>query len=244
MPIIIPPATPASAFTKAEQVINRAYTLLGIKDPGQAMDGTMMADALDVLNTMIDSWRTEEFFVYETAECVYTMTPGQQVVTIGPGADIDTPVPLKIERGGFTRSGQMDYSFDLIDRVQYNDITMKSTGTTWPTCGYYERAYPVASLFLYPVPTGAYELHLPVWLPLSGFADLQTNYLLPPGYRRALEYSLAEELAPGLAEVPGYVTKTAAQARRNVKRVNRETPILDVPAELQVGRRFNIFSGQ
>src|SRR5690606_29570497 len=109
---------------------------------------------------------------------------------------------------------------------------------------YYERAYPVASLFLYPVPTGAYELHLPVWLPLSGFADLQTNYLLPPGYRRALEYSLAEELAPGLAEVPGYVTKTAAQARRNIKRVNRETPVLDVPVDLQHGRRFNIFSGQ
>ena len=38
MPIILPGATPESALTKAEQIINRAYSLLGIKDPGQATD--------------------------------------------------------------------------------------------------------------------------------------------------------------------------------------------------------------
>src|SRR3546814_15122707 len=132
MPIILPGGTPASAFTKAEQIINRAYTLLGIKDPGQAMDGTMMIDALDVLNTMVDSWRTEEFFVYETREYVYTMTPGQEVVTIGTGAQVDIPVPLKLARAGFARNGPMDYPFPLIDRVQDNRLVLKSPGKTWP----------------------------------------------------------------------------------------------------------------
>src|SRR3546814_14801336 len=101
MPIILPGGTPASAFTQAEQIINRAYTLLGIKDPGQAMDGTMMIDALDVLNTMVDSWRTEEFFVYETREYVYTMTPGQEGVTIDRECVVyGTRVSVRVNLGG------------------------------------------------------------------------------------------------------------------------------------------------
>jgi len=54
MPIILPPSTPASALIKAEKIINRAYTLIGIKDPEQAMDGTMMSCGQDGLNRLID----------------------------------------------------------------------------------------------------------------------------------------------------------------------------------------------
>jgi hypothetical protein len=44
---------------------------------------------------------------------------------------------------------------------------------------------------------------------------------MPPGYQRALEYSLAEELAPsyGITPLP-LLTRTAASARRNIKRQN------------------------
>ncbi|MNU46289.1 hypothetical protein D3C71_351480 [compost metagenome] len=231
-------------MTTALELINRAYTLLGVKDPGQALDGTMVGDALDVLNTMIDSWRTEEFFVYQVNELVYSMSPNQQTVTIGPGMQIDTPVPLKIERGVFVRSGGIDYQVAGIDRVQYAQIMLKTTGSSFPSAVFYDRAYPSGTLYFWPLPAGAYELHLPLWLQLSEFDDVKTDIQLAPGYRRALEYSLAEELAPGLVDLPASVIKTGIRARANVKRVNRETPVLDVPIDLQVGRRFNIFSGQ
>lgn len=231
-------------MTTALELINRAYTLLGVKDPGQALPGTLTVDALEVLNTMIDSWRTEEFFVYQVNELVYALAPNQQTVTIGPGQQIDTPVPLKIERGVFVRSGGIDYQIAVIDRVQYSQIVLKRTGSSYPSAVFYDRAYPFGTLFFWPLPAGAYQLHLPLWLQLSEFSDIETDIQLAPGYRRALEYSLAEELAPGLADVPVSVMKTGIRARANVKRVNRETPVLDVPIDLQVGRRFNIFSGQ
>lgn len=231
-------------MTTALELINRAYTLLGVKDPGQALDGTMVVDAMDVLNTMIDSWRTEEFFVYQVNEMVYAMSPNQQTVTIGPGQQIDTPVPLKIERGVFVRSGGIDYQVAGIDRVQYAQIMLKTTGSSFPSAVFYERAYPFGTLHFWPLPAGAYELHLPLWLQLSEFADVETDLQLAPGYRRALEYSLAEELASGLVDAPVSVIKTAIRARANVKRVNRNTPVLDVPIDLQVGRRFNIFAGR
>lgn len=231
-------------MTTALELINRAYTLLGVKDPGQALDGTMVVDALDVLNTMIDSWRTEEFFVYQVNELAYQMSPNQQTVTIGPGQQIDTPVPLKLERGVFVRSGGIDYQVAIIDRVQYAQIMLKTTGSSFPSAVFYDRAYPSGTLYFWPLPAGAYELHLPLWLRLFEFADVETDIELAPGYRRALEFSLAEELAPGLVDIPMSVIKIAIRARANVKRVNRETPVLNVPLDLQVGRRFNIFAGQ
>lgn len=230
-------------MTTALEIINRAYTLLGIKDPGQALPGTLTVDALEVLNTMIDSWRTEEFFVYQIDTKVYQMSPNQQTVTIGPGQQIDVPVPLKIERGVFVRLGGLDCQVAQIDRVQYSQIMLKTTGSSFPSAFYYNRAYPTGALYFWPLPAGSYELHLPLWSPLSEFANVETDIQLVPGYRRALEYSLAEELAPGLAETPAAVSRTAIRARANVKRINRETPVLDVPIDLRVGRRFNIFSG-
>lgn len=231
-------------MTTALEIINRAYTLLGVKDPGQALPGTMEVDALEVLNTMIDSWRTEEFFVYQVDTKVYQMSPNQQTVTIGPGQQIDVPVPLKIERGIFVRSGGIDYQVEPIDRVQYSQIMMKSTGSSFPSAVFYDRSYPYGTMYFWPLPAGSYELHLPLWSRLSEFSDVQTDIQLVPGYRRALEYSLAEELSPGLADIPAAVSRTAIRARANVKRVNRETPVLDVPLDLQVGRRFNIFAGR
>lgn len=231
-------------MTTALELINRSYTLLGVKDPGQALGGTMEVDALEVLNTMIDSWRTEEFFVYQVNDLVYALSPNQQTVTIGPGQQIDVPVPLKIERGVFVRSGGIDYQVVGIDRMQYAQIMLKTTGSSFPSAVFYDRAYPFGTLYFWPLPAGAYELHLPLWQPLTEFADLGTDLELAPGYRRAIEYSLAEELSPGLVDIPASVIKTGIRARANVKRVNRETPVLDVPLDLQVGRRFNIFAGQ
>jgi hypothetical protein len=231
-------------MTTALKLINRAYTLLGIKDPGQAVDGTLEVDALDVLNTMIDSWRTEEFFVYQINEVVYALAANQQTVTVGPGQQIDIPVPLNIEDSVFVRNGNMDYPVPQGDRESYAAIIIKTVGSTYPDMVYYNRAYPFGTLYFWPVPATALELHLPVWSPLSSFADLNTEYELPPGYERALGYSLAEEVSPGIADVPGQVTRTASMARRNVKRVNRITPTLQMPIGVPVHSRFNIFSGQ
>lgn len=229
---------------RALEIINRAYQILGVKASGEALSAGEANDGLLALNSLIDSWRTEFLYVYVIQEIVYTLTPNQQTVSIGPGADIDVPVPLKLESVPFTRSSNIDYPMRVVLRPEYESIQMKTSGASYPTLIYYDRGYPTGQLYFYPLPAGAYDLHLFLQQQLTEFADQSTDYLLPPGYKRALEYSLAEELSPGLRELSPTAVRIAVNARRVIKRSNHETPMLNIESPPSAGDRFNIFAGR
>ena len=55
-----------------------------------------------------------------------------------------------------------------------------------------------------------------------------------------MEYSLAEELAPGLRPLDPQIARGAHLARRAIRKTNVEVPLLN--ADLR-NVRFNIFSG-
>lgn len=229
---------------KALEIINRAYQILGVKATGEVLGADEANDGLHALNSLIDSWRTEFLYVYVIQELVHTLTPNQQTVSIGPGAQIDVPVPLKLESVPFNRSSNIDYPMRVVLRPEYESIQMKTSGASYPTLIYYERDYPTGLLYFYPLPAGSYELHLFLQQQLTEFVDLTTEYLLPPGYKRALEYSLAEELSPGLRELSATAMRIAANARRVLKRSNHETPLLNIESPPCAGDRFNIFAGR
>jgi hypothetical protein len=84
------------------------------------------------------------------------------------------------------------------------------------------------------------QVYLPCQVQLSAFADLVTDYSIAQGYQRALELSLAEELAMGLRDLPAVVVRNAANARRVIRRSNVEVPLLNVMPQ---NTRFNIYSG-
>jgi hypothetical protein len=120
----------------------------------------------------------------------------------------------------------------IITRAQYNSIPLKSTTSDIPSVVYYDAGVPTGNLFLYPAPSGTVELHLQMATQLSAFADLATAYSFAPGYKKALEYSLAEELAPGRRPLDPQIARIAANARRAIRRVNLEIPDLDVSSYL------------
>lgn len=232
-------------MTTAVKLIEQALGLIGVRAAGETLDGDTVTDSLQALNDLIDSWATEAFYVYQVLNHAYTLSSNQQTVTIGPGGDIDVPVPFLIASGAFTRRSGIDYPIKICGRAEYNAIIMKTSGTSWPSVGCYEREYPLAKLLLWPLPSDAYELNLPLWYRLGEFASPAEDIFLPPGYRRALTHSLAEELAPSFGREPSaLLLKNAARARANVKRVNRSTPMLQARTPMDSGERFNIYSGQ
>ncbi|MDF8361933.1 hypothetical protein [Achromobacter anxifer] len=229
---------------RALEIINRAYQILGVKATGETLGPDEIQDGMTALNDLIDSWRTEFLYVYVVQEVIHALTPNQQTVTIGPGAEIDVPVPLKLESVPFTRSSNIDYPMKVVLRPEYESIQMKTSGASYPTLVFYERNYPIGKLYFYPLPAGAYELHLFLQQQLTEFADQATEYIFPPGYRRALEYSLAEELSAGLREISPTAQRIAANARRALKRSNHITPVLNIEGLPRSGNRFNIFAGR
>ena len=225
-------------MTTAADIIDRAYSLLGFKAAGEPLSGDDADYALGVLNGMIDSWNTQRLFIVTVNEVVAT-TSGQ-TATIGPGMTFNTDRPVDVENGAFSRLAGIDYSIEWIDRVTYERIPFKTVAASFPQYAYYDAEYPTGTIYFYPVPTTSLEIHIPCQVQLLTFATLATDVFLVPGYKRALEYSLAEELAPGLRPLDPQIARGAHLARRAIRRTNVDVPLLN--ADLR-NVRFNIYSG-
>lgn len=222
----------------ALDIINRAYTLLGVKAAGESLSADDRQYALDALNALVDSWNTQRLFIVTVQEVVANVSGA--TATVGSGGTFNTTRPVDVENGAFSRVNGIDYSIDWIDRVTYERLTLKTTTSTFPQYAYFDRNLPTATVYFYPVPSAAVEIHLPLQVQLTQFADLITSYTMAPGYQRALEYSLAEELAPGIRGVDPLITRLAANARRAIRRTNVDVPQMN--ADLR-NVRFNIYAG-
>lgn len=224
-------------MTTALQIIDRAYSLLGYKAAGEVLSSDDAAYALDALNAMLDGWNTQSMSIVSVGEVVATVSGVS--ATVGSGMQFNTPRPVRVEAGSFSRVGGVDSPVELIDRETYTGIADKAASAGVPQFAYYEPSLPTAMVFFYP-PAAAVEIHLAVQTQLTAFANLATDYPLAPGYAKALQYSLAEELAPGIKELPLSIVRTAFNARRAIRRTNVNVAQLDSGIQ---NARFNIYSG-
>lgn len=226
-------------MTTSLQIINRAAEIIGYKDPDETLGGTDSANFLDVLNALVDSWNTQRLFIVSVSEVVANVSGVS--ATVGAGMTFDTPRPVRLEDGGFSRLNGVDYPLTVIDRVAYEAIALKTVASSFPQYAFYDATLPAGTVYFYPAPSAAVSVHLPFQVQLSEFADLETEYDLAPGYRRALELTLAEELAPGRGNIQPATMRQAQNARRAIRRSNVEVAQLD---GLAGDGRFNVYSGQ
>jgi hypothetical protein len=117
---------------------------------------------------------------------------------------------------------------------QYQAIFDKTTASDpeyWSFDGY-------ATVYFYPVPTSAL-ISLRTRQVFSDFADLDTDYGMPSGYKAAFSDLLAEKVANQfVGQIPVKVARDAAAARRRLLAKNMR------PAIIQPGGvRSNIITG-
>lgn len=221
-------------MTTALSILNRAAEIIGYKDADEVLSGNDASNFLGVLNSLVDSWALNRLFIYAVTELMQSVNGNG--ITIGSGGTINTTRPIGVPAGGFFRDGSTDYGFEMISRDQYAAVVNKASSTPWPQYCYYEPSLPTGKLYFYPALAGSGELHLPVEQRLASFAALTTEYTLAPGYKRALEYSLAEELFP--ARVTPKLQQLASGARRAIETF--EPGILRTGLECQQG---NVLTG-
>ena len=222
----------------ALDIIERAYSLLGFKAAGEPLSADDANYALNALNNLIDSWNTQRLYIVTVEEVVANVSGA--TATVGPGQTFNTARPVQMENGAFSRLAGVDYSIEWVDRITYERISLKTVSSSFPQYAYYDADLPTGTVYFYPVPAGSIEVHLPMQVQLTSFASLSTNLTLAPGYARALAYSLAEELAPGLKPLDPQIARNAFIARRAIRRTNVDVPLLN--ADLR-NVRFNIYSG-
>jgi hypothetical protein len=232
----------------AQTIINGALRLLQVASTDVVLTNDEANDALESLNQMIDGWSNESLMLYHVTREQFTCIPAHNPHTIGLSGDFVTSVPMNIEAATVTVNGT-DYPVLPIDYDDYAVIKLKTLQNVYPEYFYLDKASPVlANLYMYPVPSTASTINLYSRKPLTNFASLTDNLTLPPGYERALKYSLAVELAPEYQVSAGQdVIALAIAAKASLKRTNKRPLTLQIdPAALTVSgkRRFNIYTGQ
>jgi hypothetical protein len=174
-------------------LIEDALKKIHVLGSGQSMTGEQAQDALRSLNDLIESWSVEGGLVYTQTRETFNLTSAASY-TIGVGGDFNTTRPVEIV-SAYVTQGSTDYILSKYDQKQYSEISQKNIGGI-PNLYYFDNNYPLSNIFLYPTPVGATTITLYSVKPITSFASVNDVISLPAGYRRALVYNLAVELAP------------------------------------------------
>jgi hypothetical protein len=231
--------------TTANQIIGQALGLLGIRSSADPVPGADAAIAFERLNTLLDAMRVQNLYAYATQKATGTLPALTGTRTIGPAGDlVIDPRPVRLEAGCKYTSGGIDYPLRVVTLAEYEAEPFKDAPSMGPCMVHYNPSLPEGVLSFWPVAQASVTLSLVVQVQASAFADLTTDYELPPGMRRLLIYSLAEECGPDFErDVPATVSRTAANARRLFQRANHQVPQLDVCIGLGQREHYNILTG-
>lgn len=236
-----------------------AYTDLGVIGPGLTMSASQSAAALVRANRMIKSWSVQYGTVPYIAREVFDATVGKgsptNPYTIGPGGDFDTTRPNTIlgfgelQNSGLTT--EVEIPRGILTPESWEAIQVKRITNSLATDLYYQPTYSggLGAIYIWPVQsTTDYKIVLYFYKPLGEFANVSTDYDLPPAAEEAIQYNLAERLIPAFQVPEVTAQRVRAMARwslANYKRSNaRMMDLATDPALTQNNRwAYNIVTG-
>jgi hypothetical protein len=240
---IVVPSNNITRWTASDIVLHalKDINVLGAGETLPAEDGF---DALATLNMILAQWQVQKVYVYGQ-RVIAVPCNGAQTYTIGPAATVDTTLPPEIDSATYVLRS-VTYPLTVIEsREDYENITLKAIAGTIPSAVFFQRDYPQGTLYVWPQPSMG-TLNLVTRDVLNSYASLAEDIAVPPESALAMRMTLAEMLAEGAygkVITPRYAAM-AKNARKVMKRINLNLPMLGQPAELVSKGRFSIYSGQ
>jgi len=229
-------------------IITLALKNSGVIGLGQTPSAEDMNDACAMMNDMIAQWQQRRYLVYHLVEQSVPCN-GSQSYSIGPGGDISVVQRPAAINAAFARQtinampNQIDYPLSILpSRETYSQIAMKSL-QSFPQWCWYDAATPLAQLFVYPVITNQFTLHVVFREQLQQAVSLTDQITLPAEYKEALLYNLAVRLSAAYSSPLNPVVPALAKAALETMRtVNAQVPRMNMPVGLINPPRYNILS--
>jgi len=219
-------------------IIKSAMRKGGILTKTEVPSSDEANDALEAFNDMLASFSNDSMVIPARVLESFTLTSATDY-TIGSGGNFNTVRPIKIV-SAYVRDGNIDYSLEIASDENYATIPLKTVGAI-PAFLNYTNAYPLATIKLYPAPTGVYTLFLLSEKQLSTFTLSQTVDLAP-GWRRMLIHNLALELCAEYGvTVPPEVERIARESKGEIKHSIMAARTMQWESGL--GYEGNIYSG-
>lgn len=213
----------------AQDLVTRAMKALQALGSDEVPTAAESNDGLTALNAMIDSWSNENLMLYQIQEQSFTLSVGVSQYTIGSGGTINVTRPLVITQAYVQDTSTNKYLMKIVERPEWNELTTSGSQETSqiPEILFYDPAFPLGIINIFPVPLLSYSVYFDSRLQLSQLATLTTALSLPVGYERALVYNLAVEISsmfgipiPPVPAGAKNVGMLADEAKANVKRTN------------------------
>lgn len=217
-------------MSTASSLIAASLRKLGVLAAGETLQGNDAVDGLAALNGMLESWRLEGLMSHTSTFNSISWAATVPSKTIGTGGDVAVTRPVDI-LSAVWEVGNVTYPIDLINGTDWLDLDPDDlTGT--PECLYFDAAFPLGVLKVWPIPDNAGTLKIQSPYPFATYA-LADTISIPPGVERAIIYNLAIELAPEYEKEPSQVVVALARdAKSDVKRNNLKVPRLKLPSNL------------
>lgn len=191
-------------MTTARSIIRGALLDIQVCSAEEPLTASQCEDALDLLNALLDSWALESVMVYTTPPTVIPWPAGASQLRWGPGGDILTPRPLRLQPYATYRYVDEDLPLTVLThQEEYSQIALKGMQSTLLQALYYEPTMPLGTLYAWPIPTQGWDLTVYPWVTFGRFPHLDDVIEFPPGYERALRLNLGIECAPQYGVQPG-----------------------------------------
>jgi hypothetical protein len=227
-------------MTTALGIIKSALRKSGVLVMSQDPSADEAQDTLEALNDMLASWSNDSLTVYARTFENFPISAGTAAYTIGSGGTFNTVRPVRIV-SAYARLSNIDYPIKVTTEENYDAVTYKANASI-PTFMTYSNGYPLATITLYPTPATGYTLYLRTEKPLTEFASLNTTVDLPPGWKRALVYNLAIELASEYGQqVAPEVAEIARDSKNEIRRAIMAAKSMQWDTGL--GQIENIYTG-
>lgn len=229
--------------TSALDIITGAAKLIGVVFKNEALSADEANDGLVTLNDMLDTWSNDNLTSWAYTLESFSLT-GAATYTIGSGGDFNTSRPINIVTA-VVRLSSIDYPLTPITQEQYQkEIAIKSIASPIPEYLTYDNGYPLGTISIYAVPTSGSTLRMLSNKPISNLSALTTTVDLPPGWKRAMKYNLAVDLAPQYGTAAQVSPDVAQTARTSLGAIKRSTAINNAMPFMPSGaQRYSIYGG-
>ena len=213
----------------AQEMIESSMRLIGALAQGRSAATRELSAGIVALNAMLESWNLQKPLVYQIAREAFPLS-SQNPHTIGiafaggSNGDFAVARPPKIQSASVI-SGTIERDVEILSDAKWQRIPNKGTSSNYPNRLWYERAWPLGKIWLYPEPSGSTSLVLNLWKQLASGLLLADHFSVPPGYLRAIRFNLAVEIASEWGQrPPEYVVRISKESKASIASVNRNKP--------------------
>lgn len=235
-------------ITTGAELIAMSLRNCGAFGVGQTAGAEDTTDAKRLLNMLIAQWNRKRWLVYHLIDTAH-VCDNSISYTVGPGGQFNIARPAQI-KAAYVRqlvpSNPYNVDFPLtpiFSREDYSQIVLKNLQAGPAQYFFYDAAYPLGSVFPWPLCNSQYALHIVTQEALEDIDSLAAAINLPPEYVPALYWNLMVWLRDAYDLPPKPVMIQSAKAALNVLRqANTQVPNLSMPAALTYGRGYNIWS--